>query len=193
MNKIDNILDFANKVKNSAFELSINEEYNKPFANNINLDHIDQDLYVLLSYNGHLQYSNMVYRPDIDITLYYNPLTEELGDTIDLNPMEISGGVNLSMKSIEQIKEIYSLINAYGRPLNNDMEFIINKSINDHETSLIFYSDKKDLKFVDFAFDYSRVEELDIAPELLLRVMNELEPLTLINLNLTEINEPSLV
>jgi hypothetical protein len=193
MNKIDNILDFANKVKNSAFELSINEEYNKPFTNNINLDHIDQDLYVLLSYNGHLQYSNMVYRPDIDITLYYNPLTEELGDTIDLNPMEISGGVNLSMKSIEQIKEIYSLINAYGRPLNNDMEFIINKSINDHETSLIFYSDKKDLKFVDFAFDYSRVEELDIAPELLLRVMNELEPLTIINLNLTKINEPSLV
>jgi len=104
MNKIDNILDFANKVKNSAFELSINEEYNKPFTNNINLDHIDQDLYVLLSYNGHLQYSNMVYRPDIDIMLYYNPLTEELGDTIDLNPMEISGGVNLSMKSIEQIK-----------------------------------------------------------------------------------------
>jgi hypothetical protein len=191
MNKIDNILDFANKVKNSAFELSINEEYNKPFTNNINLEHIDQDLYVLLSYNGHIEFSNMDYNPRIDIMLYYNPLTEELGDTLDIDPMEISGGIYLSMVSIPQIKEICSLLNAYGRPLNNDMEFIIDSTIDDQQTSLIFYSDKKEVKFIDFMFNYSRLEELEIDPELLLRVMNELEPLTMINLNLNEINEPS--
>jgi len=193
MNKIDNILDFANMVRNSPFKASIDDATCSSLTNNINLDHIDQDLCILLSYNGHLEYSTNVYRPEIDIMLYYNPLTEELENTLDINSFEITGGVTLSMNSISQIKEIYSVLKAYSRPLNNEMEFIIETEVDNQQTSLIVYSDKKDIKLVDFTFDYSRVEELDIAPELLLLVLDELEPLTMINLNLTEINEPSLV
>ena len=184
MTTLDQVLDFANQVKSDYFELSINEEHNKRFSTIIPLDHIQKNLTVLLAYNGHVNLYSGLYEPRIQFILY---IRNNKDKTKDINDREdIWTGINLEIDTINILEELNDMLLAYGKPLKNRMEITISDFRDDAVTTMIIYPHDIKVKLVDFDYDYSRAEEMDIELPTLNKVMDELKPLTQINLSIKE-------
>ena len=185
MTTLDQVLDFANQVKSDYFELSINEEHNKRFSTIIPLDHIQKNLTILLAYNGHVHFSTTaLYEPRIQFILYIRNNKDKTKNIYDRE--DIWAGINLEVETINILKELNDMLLAYGKPLKNRMEITISDFRDNAVTTMIIYPDNIKVKLVDFEYDYSRAEEMDIALPTLNKVMDELKPLTQINLSIKE-------